>query len=1143
MNRSRIAAVSAAMLLTAGLAGQSPEMRHEGVVRSGGLAVPGALVTATQGARKIVTVTDEHGRYLLEGLTPGAWELEVQLPGFLPARRTVELPAAARLEWSLEIEPPTLKPRSARRAQGFERLALNRASETVEGRLEEELQTHALPSGFRAETSANEAFLLSGSLSANLQEGLRQGLLEQMRMAFEHMRELPAGAEALARTFGGARPEDAGLGAGGLPPYGPKPEAPPGMAAGAGPGPGSGMGSLAPPGPSMGGPGMMGGPGLAGPASRGGPNVGPGGRGGFGRPGARAGGGVGPGRGMWLGDGPFGNRIARGRETVRGGLFFSLNNSAFDARPYSLTGQKVEKPSYAQSRFGLNLGGPLALPKLPRSDRTFFFLNYSGTRARSPFDATSTLPTLEQRAGDFSQPLGSLTTVLFDPLGRLPFPGSRIPLPRMDPIARGLLEFFPLPNQPGTLQNYQYVTSNGSDSDQLAVRVMRPLSARDRLDFNLSAQWRKGTASQLYGFRDATSGRGLNLTGGWTHNVSRTTIWTLRANLSRNRNETLPYFAYKRDVAGELGILGVSRDPINYGPPNLNFTNFGDLTDASAAVRRNQQASLSPSLLLVRGRHNVSVGGEFRRVQINARTDQNARGSFTFTGLATSAVDQAGQPQPGTGLDFADFLLGLPQSSSVRFGAANNYFRASHFSAFLMEDWRLGSNFSLNLGLRYEYFQPFYEKFDRMANLDVAADFAGVAVVTPTQTGPYSGRFPRGLVDSDRNNLAPRVGLAWRPSSRRSLLWRASYGIFYNGAIYGQFPQRLASQPPFANTATLNTSSVRVLTLRDGFAVSPSKDVTNTYAVDRSYRTGYAQTWSLSLQHSLTRTLVVELGYLGTKGTRLDVQRMPNRAAPGSPLTAEDRRRIGNAVGFVWDSSEGNSIYHGGQVRLMRRLARGVSANLLYVYSKSIDNASTLGGGAAVVAQNDRDLRAERGRSSFDQRHSLNLFYVVQSPVREGSRVFPTSRWAGRLLGNWSLSGGLSAGSGTPFTARVLGNLADAGGTGTVGAGRADATGLPIRSDTGFFNLAAFTVPKPGAFGNAGRNTIDGPTVWSLNLSLARTIPLGERRTLELRMDGENVTNHVSFTNLGTVVNAADYGLPKATAPMRRVTAQLRLRF
>ena len=1121
--RTSVAVLASVVFVAGAIHAQPAELLQQGVVRSAAIPVPGAVVTAVQGDRRVAAITDEDGRYTLTGLTPGIWKLEVELTGFQRAQRTVELPGAGVLEWNLEIQPRTTQIQAPRRGSGFERLALNRRTETAESRAEEELQTFSLPSGFTPETSANEAFLLSGSLSANLQNALREGFLEQMRAGFEQMRQMAMGQEAAARAFG------VGLG----------PEGP--SESGASPGaPAPGMG---PPGQ----PGMRGGPAMGGPpgvpAGRGGPGIaagGPGGRGGMGGPGQ-----IGPrsGRPPWLGDGPFGNRIARGREGIRGGLLFSLNNSALDARPYSLTGQTVEKSSYAQSRFGLNLGGPLALPKLPRSDRTFFFVNYTGTRARRPYNAVSTLPTIEQRGGDFSQPLGTLAPVIHDPNGRLPFPGNRIPASRVDPIALGLLEFFPLPNQPGAVQNYQYVTSNGDNGDQLGLRVMRPVTRKDRLDVTFHSQWRNGTASQLYGFRDSQRGHGWNLSAGWTHNFTRTTIGTLRGNLSRNRSETLPYFAYRRDVAGELGILGVSRDPVNYGPPNLNFTNFGDLTDASALLRRDQTASVSPSLLLVRGRHSLTVGGEFRRVQLNTRTDQNARGAFTFTGLATSALDERGQPIAGTGLDFADFLLGLPQSSSIRFGASNTYFRSSVFNVFLMEDWRLRSGFSLNLGLRYEYLQPFYEKYDKMANLDVAPDFTAVAVVTPGQIGPYSGKFPRGLVDSDRNNFAPRVGLAWRPSQRRSLIVRASYGIFYNLPIYNQFPNRLASQPPFANTASLNTSETRVLTLRNGFAIAPSQTITNTYAVDRGYRTGYAQTWNFSLQHSLTRTTVLELGYLGTKGTRLDIQRMPNRAAPGSPLTAEERRRIGNAVGFTWDSSEGNSIYHGGQVRLMRRMARGVSANLLYVYSKSIDNASTLGGGAAVVAQNDKDLRAERGRSSFDQRHSLSLFYVFSSPVRDGGTVLASSPWLARLLKDWSLSGGLTASSGTPLTARVLGNLSDTGGTGAVGSGRADATGLPIHTQTGFFNLAAFTAPRPGTFGNAGRNTIDGPTRLSLSLSLARTIQLGERRMVEFRVDSQNFTNHVSYTNLGTVVNAADYGLPTATAPMRRVTAQLRLRF
>jgi len=1122
MHRSAILVCLVASSLTC--VGQPAVVRHSGVVRSANQPIPGALVTASRDGARFVTTTDEAGEYVFEKLSPGPWTLQVEMTGFQTARRTIQLSGASYLEWNLEIQPPAPRAPARQPPARFERLALSPSERNIESEADEALFNSAVPTGFTPEASANEAFLLSGSLSSNLQAALRQGAFEQMRAAFEQMRDFSMGQDAAARAFGaGARPEGGELG----PPEGRG--GPPGVAPGGGGRPGP-----PPIGPPGGGGPMAGGAGMPGPR----------GPGRIGGPGMRGGpGGRGLGAGPWRGDGPFGNRIARGRESVRGSLFFSLNNSAFDARPYSLTGEKVSKPSYAQSRFGLVLGGPLALPKLPRSERTFFFFSYTGSRSRSPFHAVSTLPTLAQRGGDFSEPLRGKLNTVFDPLARVPFPANRIPPARIDAIARGLLPYFPLPNQPGSVQNYQYVTSNGNDSDQLGFRLNRPLSRADRFDVNANLQWRNASASQLYGFRDSNRGRGWSLGLGWVHNFSRTTISTLRWNFSRNRAETLPFFAYGRDVAAELGILGVSHDPINYGPPNLNFTNFGGLTDASALLRRDQTGSLSYSLLLIRGRHNFTLGSEYRRLQLNPRTDQNARGTFTFTGLATSALDEAKQPLPGTGFDFADFLLGLPQSSSIRFGSASNYFRSSVLSGFLMNDWRLRPNLTFNAGLRYEHFQPFYEKYDRMANLDVAPGFDAVAVVTPGASGPFSGAFPRGLVDGDNNNLAPRAGLAWRPWPRRSSLVRASYGIFYNGAIYGQFPQRLASQPPFANTATLNTSETRVLTLRNGFATAPSQTITNTYAVDRHYRVGYAQTWSLSVQHSLSRTLIAELGYLGTKGTRLDIQRLPNRAPPGSPLTAEQRRRIGNAVGFTWDSSEGNSIYHAAQVRLMRRFTRGVSANLLYVFGKSIDNASTLGGGAAVVAQNDKDLRAERGRSSFDQRHSLTLFYVLNSPAGAGRGVLAGSGWLAKLLQQWSLSGGLTATSGTPLTARVLGNLADTGGTGAIGSGRADATGLPIHSGSGFFNLAAFTVPRPGTFGNAGRNTIDGPTRVSLNLSLARVFHLKERRQIEFRVDSQNFTNHVSYTNLGTVVNAADYGLATATAPMRRVTAQLRVRF
>ncbi|MFB3827909.1 MAG: TonB-dependent receptor [Bryobacteraceae bacterium] len=1071
-------------------AAQAP-LKTGGIVRAGDIPVPGASVTAVQGPQKHVTTTAEDGRYELH-LGPGAWSVTVEMFGFQPARREVQSGAAA--DFTLELKPYAAARPAAPRQEAFQALNVTQTAETQIQQALDSAPAHEAPPVDAV--NANEAFLVSGSLSSGLQEATREDMHGPGRGEFGRgeFGGGPPGAESMR----GGAPSEGG-------------------------GPPSIMGSRGGLSGRGGGPPMMGGGGRGGPPMMGG------GRGGGRDPRGSSRGGS---RGRPIPGASFGNRAGRGRGGIRGALYWTLSNSALDARPYSLTGQEVPKPSYAQNRFGAMAGGSVF-------GRTFVFLNFFMTRGRGPYSALATLPSPLERAGDFSQSVTRAAVQIYDPLTGLPFPGNVVPASRVDRAAAGLLNFIPLPNLPGRVQNYQNTGSEGNDSSNFSIRVNRSLGTSNRIDAHVNSQWRNSTNLQLYGFRDTLDGNGWSVGGGWTHNITRRIHNNLRLELSRNRSETVPFFAFRRDVAGELGISGVARDPVNWGPPNLNFTNFGGLTDASPVLRRDQTASLNNGVTVMRGKHTFSTGFGYRRMQVNTRTDQNARGTFTFSGLSTSGFNAQGQPLAGTGFDFADFLLGLPQSSSVRFGDSNTYFRASAYSAYAMDDWRARANLTINLGLRYEYFTPYHEKFGRMANLDIAPGFTGVAVVTPGVAGPYSGAFAAGLIDPDRNNLSPRLAMAWRPFPKRSTQIRMGYGIFHNGSIYNQFPSRLAAQPPFAKTATVNTSLARTLTLANGFAATPAQSITNTYAVDRYYRVAYAQTWNFAVQQSLPHRLVVEVGYLGTKGTRLDIQRLPNRAAPGSPLTAEQRRQIGNAVGFTFDSSQGNSIYHAGQARFTRRFSRGLSANLMYTYSKSIDNASTLGGGGAVVAQNDNDLRAERGRSSFNQIHTLNLFYVVSSPISDRSGAGTRQR----LLKDWTFSGGMSASSGSPFTARVMGNQSDTGGTGAIGAGRADATGLPVNSGSGFFNPAAFTTPPSGRFGNAGRNTIDGPGRVSLNLSLSRSFAITERKRVELRVDSQNFTNHVAITGLGTVVNASNYGLATAAGRMRTVNATLRIRF
>ncbi len=316
--------------------------------------------------------------------------------------------------------------------------------------------------------------------------------------------------------------------------------------------------------------------------------------------------------------------------------------------------------------------------------------------------------------------------------------------------------------------------------------------------------------------------------------------------------------------------------------------------------------------------------------------------------------------------------------------------------------------------------------------------------------------------------------------------------------------------------------------------------MTNSWAIDRFYRIPYAQTWNLTIQQDLPHRFVLQAGYLGTKGTRLDTQRLPNRAAPGSQLTAEERRQIGDATGFTFESSDANSIYHAARISLMRRFSRGLSFNADYLFAKSIDDTSTFGGG---VAQNDLDIRAERSLSNFDRRHTLNFRYVVTSPFGHNSTLLAGHKTVGKFLQDWSLSGGLTAQSGTPLNPKVAGNLSDSAGTGATGASRPNATGLAVDSGTGYFNTAAFALVPAGLFGNAGRNTIPGPSMVSLNASFGRGFSLGERRNLEFRMDANNVLNNVNISSVGTTLNANTYGLPLAAGAMRSISLTARFRF
>ncbi len=829
-----------------------------------------------------------------------------------------------------------------------------------------------------------------------------------------------------------------------------------------------------------------------------------------------------------------------------GTLYYQLGDSALNAAPYSLTGTPSVKPSYEQNRFGALVGGPLKIPHLYDGKNTFFFFNWTGTRNTNPFDQFAIVPTEAERNGDFqglTDRQGNPITII-DPATGQPFTNNTIPQAMINKAAKALLNYVPLPNQaPGSLQNFHEVSTVNSDTDQINLRLIHNFGSagsnsrqargggggygmgrsQHNINFALSYQRNNTDQPSVFPQLSGTSAtHNLSASGGYTFSHGHFTF-TLRGGYNQSHLRTTDLFGY--DVESALGLNGVGAIPAEYGLPNLSFSDFTGMNQVSPSDSNQKTFNLTPQARWRRGKHNVTFGGDYHRNATTLEDAGNARGSFVFTGFST-------------GYDLADFLLGLPQQTSEQTIEGGAYhFRANNYSLYVMDDWRVLSNLTVNAGIRYEYAGPYYELQNRLATLDPAPGFYNVAPVLPGQSGPYSGLFPRSLVEPDRNNWAPRIGIAWKPM--KNTVVRAGYGINYNLSEYGTIVQQLALQPPFA-VASINSCSPGVscdLTLNNGFPAAAPGIVSNSYAVNKNYKLPYVQSWTLDIQRQLPKSILVNITYQGAKGTDLDVQTAPNRTPTGllNP----------NVNAFYFERSIGNSIYHAGSVRVRKRLKNGISLGGTYRYSKSIDDASSIGGGAVIVAQNPLDIAAERGLSIFDQRHNFTGDFYYELPFGADKKFLHGDHWFDHALSNMQLSGSWTLASGSPFTARVLGSFTDVAG-GVNGTLRANYNGAPIsgpQTISEWFNTAAFSAPAPGTYGTAGRDTIEGPGSALFNLSFSKAMQFAPTRRLEFRLSGTNVLNHPVWAGIDTVVNSPTFGQVISAGSMRTIAFITRFQF
>lgn len=847
----------------------------------------------------------------------------------------------------------------------------------------------------------------------------------------------------------------------------------------------------------------------------------------------------------------FGNSRNGGKGLYNGGIGFTFDNSALDARPFSLTGQDTPKLAYNRMTGLLALGGPLRIPHLLQNGPNVF-VGYQWTRNRNATTQSALVPDAAERSGSFLQQI-------LDPTTGLPFSGNQIPTSRISPQARALLNLYPLPNFTSNAgYNYQIPLVSPTHQDALQSRFNKSVG-RDEIYGRFALLSTRTDNPNVFNFLDTTDTLGINTGINWFHRFNHAFFMNVGYEFSRFSTRVTPYFANRENVSGLAGISGNNQDPTNWGPPSLVFSSgIAELSDLQSAFNRNQTSGVSNSMLWNRGTHNLQFGGDFRREEFNYLSQQDPRGTFTFTGAAS-------------GSDFADFLLGIPDASSIAFGNADKYFREPVYDAYFTDDWRISPEFTLDAGVRWEYGAPTTELYNRLVNLDIAPGFTAVApVVADNPIGPLTRqRYPNSLVRPDKAGFEPRVGLAWRPLSGSSLVVRAGYGVYYDTSVYQTIATQMAQQPPLSKSFSVQNSAAYPLRLANGF--NPSSAITpNTFAIDPNFRVGYAQNWQLSIQRDLPGSLQMTATYLGIKGTRGAQEFLPNTFPSGAvnPCSA-------CPTGFAYLTSNGNSTRESAQLQLRRRLHNGITGMLQYTFSKSIDDDAALGGGGVsaappnnaaqsspapavtggaliappaatgqqnlIIAQNWLDLSAERSLSSFDQRHLLSAQLQYTTGMGAGGGTL-LSGWKGALLKEWTFATLVTAGSGLPETPVYFVPVEGTGVTGTI---RPEYTGLPLYSAVAglYLNPSAYTAPLPGQWGNAGRNSITGPSQFTLDASLGRTFRLSDRFNLDLRVDSTNALNHVTFTDWNTTINNKQFGLPAAANAMRSMQTTLRLRF
>jgi outer membrane receptor protein involved in Fe transport len=897
-----------------------------------------------------------------------------------------------------------------------------------------------------------------------------------------------------------------------------------------------------------------------------------------------------------------------GGNDFHGTLYEFHRNRVFDANNFFNNRAGQSKPKNIQNQFGGNFSGPITLPRFGEGgpstwsgkDSLFFFFNYEGTRISKGVTRLGNVPLANERIGDFSAPGYSR---IFDRVGdcRAKVPGAfnpdgsfvnnRIPAQCLDPLALTILGLTPLQNTTGSgaLRNVaNFIRNPGitDDTDSFTGRVDWQANAQNSLFVRYTNSDRFRYIPGIFG--GIIDGTGSSANGrlimkaqsasiGWTRTLSPTMINEFRFGWGRN-NSVATQDPFGLNTLAELGFRGVQDSPIySGGIPGIvisarggtqqpggqsGFDRLGS-PDFLPKSQRTNQFQWTDAVTLTHGVHSMKIGADVRGPMRNIYLDvPGLRGSFNFDGNRTSNPNPpAGAPATGIGL--ADFLLGYPSSAQLTNLAVVDQ-RLKMFSGFFQDDWKVTQKLTLNLGVRYDYATWPYEGADRMTNFDPN---------TGLKFTPANSPVGRSLVKADKNNFAPRVGLAYQYNDKTVV--RAGYGRFFMLFERAGSEDQLSLNLPWlvnnvVGAANAN-STANNIRLQTGFNLSLNPSAVNVTtvrlrAVNPEAVNPLVDQWNLGIQRLLPGNMVATLDYVGTKGTHLSTLRSLNQPllnANGTIMTIQGTTTPILPYPLLgpieYRDNGGNSSYHGGEITLEKRFSRGLSFRAAYTYSKSIDGSQEhlAAGGTGSFTQNNRDLHERRGPSDFDVRHRFVGSYIYELPFGKG-RKYLNGGPLSEILGGWRISGLANVRTGRPFTARAGNNDGTLAGPRSVGISAwADCLrdgNLPSSERTidRWFDATAFATPSAlnptsgrveARLGNCGRNTLRGPGITNFDISLARSFAyFGEGRDLELRWEVFNMFNTPQFGLPERNINSGAVGRITSLAGDPRVM-QLALKF